>query len=180
MKSSRRSAKRRKIRRVSAHQGDARDSTPRSIPLLPARRVFGIEVYFKQIEIMFWIVYASLPFLTGWMDYRPLMNEHYDPSRHELLEFHMREGWPNGLGTYKVPDSWRDAATGQAYSVQAFSQHHQDEARRLGLTCLAYGLVGCVFFAYGRVIRKKSTFMHAFRNALYLTAAISILAFWIA
>ena len=180
MKSSRRSAKRRKIRTVSAHQRDARDSTPRNTAPLPARKVFGVAVYFKKFEVIFWIVYASLLVLSGWMDYRPLMNEHYDPSRHELLEFHMREGWPNGLGTYKVPDSWRDAATGQAYSVQAFSQHHQDEARRLGLTWLAYGLVGSVFFAYSRVIRKKNTFLRAFRNALYLTATISVLAFWVA
>ena len=180
MKSSRRSAKKRKIRTVSVYPENARDSTPRSIPVSPARKVFGIAACFRKIETMFWIVYASLPFLTGWMDYHPLVNEHYDPTRHELIAFHMREGWPNGLGTYKVPDSWRDAATGEAYTVRDFSRHHQNEAKRLGLTCLAYGLVGCVFFAYGRLIRKKNTFLGAFRNALFLTAAISTLAFWVA
>src|SRR4051794_10714187 len=75
---------------------------------LRVRRTPWLPISSGRFEIIVWTVYLVLPGLTGWLDYRPLPNGHYEPQRHELLSFHLREGWPNGLGSYTVPESLRD------------------------------------------------------------------------
>jgi hypothetical protein len=143
----------------------------------PARWLPRARISFQKCEVLFWLAYFLLPAFTGWLDYRPLPHEHYDPQRHELLSFHIREGWPNGLGSYEVPESWRDEKSGERYSAMLFSEHRQSEARRLGITCFAYGLAGCTFFACSRVARKKNTFRKSFVRALMVDVAVSIFVF---
>jgi hypothetical protein len=143
------------------------------------RRAPAARVSFEKFEVLFWLVYLLLPTFTGWLDYKPPPNEHYDPQQHELLSFHIREGWPNGLGSYEVPETWRDQKSGQKYSVELCSEHHQSEARRLGITRFVNELLGCAFFAYGRVVKKNNTFLKGFRRAVMVDFAVSILAFLI-
>jgi hypothetical protein len=125
-----------------------------------------------------WAVFLLLPALSGWLDYQPLPNERYEPQRHELLSFHVREGWPNGLGSYKVAETWRDQKSGDVYSAALFEAHHRSEARRLATNCFLYGLAGCAFFAYGRHARKKDTLARAFGRALLVDCAVSTFAFF--
>src|SRR5450631_3645212 len=85
---------------------------------------------FKNTGLIFWMVFLCVPVFTGWLDYQSLPDEIFDPTRHELLKSHIRDAWPEGLGTYRVPDSWRNEATGTIYTADSFSAHRQSEARR--------------------------------------------------
>jgi hypothetical protein len=147
---------------------------------LPVRRAPGLRISPRHLETIFWAAYLLLPALTGWLDYQPLPNERYEPQHHELLSFHVREGWPNGLGSYKVPETWRDLKSGEVYSAPLFEAHHQSEARRLATNCFLYGLAGCAFFAYGRHARKKDTLAKAFGRAFVVDCAVSTFAYFLA
>jgi hypothetical protein len=179
MRSARNPAKSRHGRRTGG-QPEARGRAHHSNVFAFLRRLPAARISFQKFEVLFWLVFLLLPAFTGWLDYQPLPNEHYDPQQHQLLSFHVREGWPNGLGSYKVPETWRDEKSGEQYSAQLFVEHHKREARRLGITCFAYGLFGCAFFGYSRVVRKKNTFLKAFRSALMVDFIVSMLAFVIA
>ncbi len=153
--------------------------TPRKFALLQLlQRVIGAQL-FKKTELIFWLVFLCVPVFTGWLDYQSLPDEFYDPTRHELLKSHMEEAWPEGLGTYMVPDSWRDQATGTIFSANFFSAHHQSEARRLGISWFGYGLIGCAFFAYCQGMKGRCVFFRTFRNSVILNVAVAIFVFWI-
>jgi hypothetical protein len=141
------------------------------------QRIIGSQL-FKNMELTFWLVFICVPVFTGWLDYQSLPDEVYDPARHELLKSHMKEAWPDGMGTYRVPDSWRDKATSTIYSAGSFSAHRQSEAKRLGINCFGYGLIGCGFFAYSRGAKGQSAFLRAFRKSIILNAAVAIFVFW--
>lgn len=178
MKSSKRLGKNRQARR-GGNRPPASTHIKASNASADWRSLLGSRISLPKLEVVFWLGYLLLPASTGWLDYRSLSNEHYDPEQHELLTYHVREGWPNGLGSYKVADTWRDEKTGEKYTPDLFVEHHRSEARRLGITCFAYGLPGCAFFAFSRVARKKNTFLNALKNALLVDVAVSILAFLI-
>ncbi len=177
MKSSRNFSKKQRNRRFSNDRPLESNRIGSSFPVGNWKRLLALRPSFLKVEIAFWLVYLILPLSTGWLDYQHLPNEQYDAERHELLDFHTREGWPNGLGSYKVPDVWRDAKTGERFTTQFFYENHKSEARRLAIAYFAYGLLGCAFFALSRVVKKKRSFLHAFRAALMVNTAISILAF---
>ena len=141
------------------------------------QRVIGDQL-FKHKELIFWLVFVSVPVFTGWLDYQSLPDEVYDPTRHELLKSHIKEAWPEGMGTYRVPDSWRDTATSTIYSADAFSRHRQSEAKRLGISWFIYGLIGCAFFTYSRGTKGQSAFLRAFRNSVIFNAVVAVLVFW--
>ena len=136
--------------------------------------------FFKRTEIVFWLIYLFAPMFTGWLDYRALPNEYFDPARHTVVKSHHREMWPQLAGdSYEVPDAWRDDATNTTYTAESFSAHHRSEAQRLGLSCFTYGLIGCAFFAYCRSMKDQSGFLRAFRNATIIDVLIALLVFWI-
>jgi hypothetical protein len=153
--------------------------TPSKVGL--AQRLQGIigSQLLKHTELIFWLVFLCVPVFTGWLDYQSLPDEVYDPTRHELLKSQVKEAWPQGLGTYMVPDSWRNGATGTIYSTHAFSAHRQSEAKRLGISWFVYGLIGCAFFAFSRSMKGQSAVIRAFRNSLILNAAVALFVFWI-
>ena len=169
--------KRRKTHHNFANRTTEQMQSPRRFGLVQRlQRVIGAQL-FKKTGLIFWLVFLCVPVFTGWLDYQSLPDEVYDPTRHELLKSHMKEAWPEGMGTYRVPDSWRDKATGTIYSVDSFSAHRQSEARRLGINCFGYGLIGCAFFAYSRGTKGQSAFLRAFRNSVILNAAVAIFVF---
>lgn len=133
---------------------------------------------FKNLELAFWAAYFVLPIYTGWLVYKPSLHE-YDETRDVLLDSH-----PVGCGTESFvicdfPDKWRDGATGQIYTSGMFLKHHRSESWRISLTAFAYGLIGCLFFAYGRIALHRGTFLKGFQKALMTNAAISIFVYWI-
>jgi len=171
--------KRRKPRHAFPNQTPEKNQTPRSFGMASlSQRLIGSRL-FKNTELIFWLVFLCVPVVTGWLDYQSLPGEFYNSERHELLKSHVNEAWPEGLGTYTVPDSWRDEATGTIYSADSFSAHHRSEARRLGIGWFAYGLIGCAFFAHGRGMKGRGAFFRAFRNSVILNAVVALFIFWI-
>ena len=169
--------KRRRSRHNFANPTPDQIQSPRRLgPAQRWRQFFG-TLLFKKAGVIFWLVYLCVPVFTGWLDYQSLPDEIYDPTRHELLKSHIRDAWPEGLGTYRVPDSWRNEATGTIYTAGSFSEHRQSEAARLGINYFAYGLIGCAFFAYSRGRKEQSAFFGAFRNSLIFNAAVAVFVF---
>lgn len=109
---------------------------------------------FEKINIAFWIIYILIPIFTGWMVYQTLPNE-YNEERHELLESHLEECGSEGMQSCDVPDKWRDKITGEIYIPSQFSSHHRAEAKRIAIIAFVYGLIGCLFYAYGRVVEHR-------------------------
>jgi hypothetical protein len=136
------------------------------------------ESGFKKLEPVVWILYVLLPIFTGWFAYQRLPNE-YDEQRHELLRSHSEECGPEGLRSCEVPDEWRDKTTRRIYTASQFTGHRRAEARRIGVTAFAYGLIGCVLFAYGRVVRKRDTFFAGFGKAVVVNLILSLFFYWV-
>jgi len=171
--------KRQRTHHKLQNQTTAQMQTPGKVGLAQRLCRYIGDQLFKHTELIFWLVFLCVPVVTGWLNYQSLPDEVYDPTRHELLKSHVEEAWPQGLGTYMVPDSWRHGATGTIYSADAFSAHRQAEAKRLGISWFVYGLIGCAFFAFSRRMKGQSAVISAFRNSLILNAAVALFVFWI-
>ena len=171
--------KRRRTRHNFPNRTTEQIQSPRGFGLVQRLQQFICARLFKNMELTFWLVFLCVPVFTGWLDYQSLPDEVYNPAKHDLLKSHIRDAWPEGLGTYRVPDSWRDKATNTIYSADSFSAHRQSEARRLGINFFGYGLIGCAFFAYSRGTKGQNQFLKAFRNSVILNAAVAIFVFWL-
>jgi len=136
------------------------------------------ESTFSKIEGVFWVAYILLPIFTGWLAIQPLPNE-YDESKHELLKSHAVECGPEGLLSCEAPDVWRDKETGKIYTSEQFTEYHRHEGTRIGITAFSYGLIGCLFFAYGRVVKKRESFLKGFDRAVLINVIVSLLIYWI-
>jgi len=55
----------------------------------------------------------------------------------------------------EVPDKWRNKITGKIYTSSQFAAHGRAEAKRIAIITFAYGLIGCLFSAYGSVVRHR-------------------------
>lgn len=156
---------------------------------------------FEKINTTFWIIYILIPIFTGWTNYQYLPNE-YNEQRHEILEFHSVECGPEGMQNCDVPDKWRDKITGETYTSSQFSTYRRDEAARIAIITFAYGLIGCLFFAYGSVVRHRNflielmqdrgkedipqnfhrelpkMFFNSLKHALFVDFFISLFAYW--
>lgn len=141
-------------------------------------KVLVTESKLNKIELVIWIGYLVLPVITQWLAYQPLPDE-YRGEKHELLESHFEECGPEGLRSCEVPDTWRDDQTGKIYTADQFTGHHRSEAKRVGITAFAYGLIGCLFFAYGRAVRGRDTFIRAIAKATVANIFISLFLFWL-
>ena len=133
----------------------------------------------SKLELACWIAFFLVPLFTGWLDYRALPGEHYDPELHEVLKSHARVAWPDGMGTYEVPDAWRDRASGEVYAATSFAGHHRAEAVRLAIVWFGYGLMACGLFTYGRRVRMQSPLVKTFAKAAFVDLAISLFVYWI-
>jgi len=134
------------------------------------------ESAFTKLEISFWTIYVLLPIFMGWMEYHPSPNE-YNQARHELLESRSVECGPEGLQSCKEPVRWRDEDTGVVFTLAQFAEHRRSEARRVAAISFAYGLIACLFFAYGRVFRKREVFINAFKKALVVNGIVAFFFF---
>jgi hypothetical protein len=114
----------------------------------------------------------------GWLAYQPLSNE-YDEKKHKLLESHFEECGPEGLKGCEIPDKWRDEETGKIYTAGQFTEHHHSEARRIGIAAFAYGLIACLFFAYGCVVQGREKFPEGFKKAVVVNILFSLFMYWI-
>lgn len=121
------------------------------------------ESKLKKISNVFWAVYILIPIFSGFMMYRYSPNE-YDERKHELLESHSVECGTEGMQSCEVPDKWRNVTTGKIYTSNQFVAHRRAEARRIAITTFAYGLIGCLFSAYGRVVRYRISMNRLMRS----------------
>lgn len=137
------------------------------------------ESMFKKLEPVFWLAYLLLPIFTGWLAYQYLPNEYYDKKRHELLESHFEECGTQGLESCEIPDKWRDDETGKIFTAGQFTEHQHSEARRIGIATFAYGLIGCLFFAYGRVIQGGEKFLTGFKKAVFANLVFALFMYLI-
>lgn len=156
---------------------------------------------FEKIKAAFWVIYILIPIFTGWMTYQYLPNE-YDERKHELLESHSIECGTEGMQSCEVPDKWRNKITGKIYTSSQFSAHRRAEAERIAIIAFAYGLIGCLFSAYGSVVRHRISmirlmqeigkeyveqdfhhqmrkmFFDSFKTALVVDFFISLFVYW--
>lgn len=112
---------------------------------------------------------------TGWLTYHRLPNETFDDDEHELLDFYEREDAHGN--THEVPAVWKHKQTGEVYSTANFSYHRSHEAQRMTASIFAYGLLGCLFFAWMRNLRRKDSFYEAFGKATLVNLAVAICVF---
>lgn len=111
---------------------------------------------FEKVQSAFWIIYILIPMFSGWMAYQYLPGE-YDERKHELLESHSIECGTEGMQSCEVADKWRDNNTGEIYIASQFTSHRRAEAARISTITFAYGLIGCLFSAYGRLVRERNS-----------------------
>ena len=159
------------------------------------------ESKFEKIQAAFWVIYILIPIFTGWMMYQSHPNE-YDERKHELLESHAEACGTEGVLSCDVPDRWRDEITGKIYTSSQFSAHKRAEAERIAIIAFAYGLIGCLFSAYGSVVRHRISmirlmqeigkeyveqdfhhqmrkmFFDSFKTALVVDFFISLFVYW--
>lgn len=141
----------------------------------PSRPRFVETSLFRKLEVAFWIVFIALPIFTGWLAYHWLPNESYDEKEHELL-LGREVGDPQEHVVR--PEMWRDKKTGEVFMPAHFSEHRAAEAKRLAATDFAYGLIGCIFYAWARSQKKNEPFFEAFGKAVALNLVIAIYTFF--
>ncbi|HUW38118.1 MAG TPA: hypothetical protein VMV91_12390 [Rhodocyclaceae bacterium] len=136
------------------------------------------ESTFRRIEPIVWVAYLLALIFSGLLVYQPLPNE-YDAAQHELLKSHIESCGAEGIRTCQVPDKWRDKKTGKIYTSEQFAGHRRSEAKRIASATFAYGLLGCLFFAYSCVVKRREKFFTAFGKALLLNIFASVLMYFL-
>jgi tryptophan-rich sensory protein len=136
------------------------------------------ESTFKTIEPIIWVAYLVALIFSGLLVYHPLPNE-YDAAKHELLKSHIESCGAEGIRTCKIPDKWRDKKTGKIYTADQFAGHRHAEAKRIAGSTFAYGLLGCLFFAFSCVVKRRGKFFTAFGKALLLDIFAAVLMYFL-
>jgi len=137
------------------------------------------EPTFRKLEKYFWLAYILLPLFTGFLSYNWLPNESFDEKKHEQLASRIVDTNPVG-GSEEVANAWQSKTSGRIYSRETFAKHRHTEAVRMSVITFLYGLIGCLFFAYGQVIKKQGNFVGEIKVALlYDTAAAIMIIFFI-
>jgi len=136
------------------------------------------ESTFRRIEPIIWVAYLLALIFSGLLVYHPLPNE-YDAAKHELLKSHIESCGAEGIRTCQVPDKWRDNKTGKIYTSEQFAGHRHSEAKRIASATFAYGLLGCLLFACGCVVKRQGKFFTAFGKALLLDIFASVLMYFL-
>jgi tryptophan-rich sensory protein len=136
------------------------------------------ESTFKTIEPIIWIAYLVALIFSGLLVYHPLPNE-YDAAKHELLKSHIESCGAEGIRACKIPDKWRDKKTGKIYTADQFAGHRHAEAKRIAGSTFAYGLLGCLFFAFSCVVKRRGKFFTAFGKALLLDIFAAVLMYFL-
>lgn len=128
---------------------------------------------FRRVQQIFWILFAILPIFTGWLAYDWLPNEAFNERKHEMLSSHEvchDVGEVEKCGD--MVDVWRDKETGRIYKRQEFATHRQAERWRMLYADFSYGLIGCLFFSFGRWREDRNSFFSAFGKAVCVNIAI--------
>ena len=98
------------------------------------------------VHIIAAVIYVLAPLVLefttfGFLGYRTAPHQMIRANAHEVLQS-MRVCKADDCDN--VPDIWRDKQTGATYRSADFIEHRSTEARRLGWTWFAYGLLGCL------------------------------------
>jgi hypothetical protein len=147
-------------------------------PILNARLIISSKRHRLMVGI-FWFLFIVIPVMTGFLRPHQSRND-YDPSRHEILESHYEDVEENGRSfSVEIPDRWRDVETGKTFIPRDVASFHRHDAARVARNAFDYGMLGCLFYAYGRHRGRKAGFLRAFKLAMLCNAVIAILFFFI-
>lgn len=134
----------------------------------------------KDVFACFLVLYFFLLFPAGLRSYHLLPNELFDKSIHEPLSIDGVEIGVDFAKAVDVPyrlwprvDAWRNKETGIIYTKDRFAQHRRREYKRVFFVCLAYGLIGCLFYSGRKVIEGKP-FLQYFLTALMANLIIAV------
>jgi hypothetical protein len=127
---------------------------------------------FARIQAGFWLAYILLPLFTGWLAYDWLPNESFD--QHEHVSLASREHEDRNGRVTEIVTVWQNKQSGGTYSQASFADHRRSEAQRMAAIWFAYGLVGCFFYGFARVISKQMSFYEAFGKAVLVNLAIAL------
>jgi hypothetical protein len=128
----------------------------------------------RIFQVAFWLAFAITPFFTGWLEYRWLPNESFNPTVHKALS-----SYDSDHG--EIVDQWQNEATGKVYSREsyAFHKHREHEARRLSIVWFAYGGIGRLFYAITGLARRSRRFLPSFGKAMLINIASAIYVFFV-
>lgn len=134
---------------------------------------------FKLLASAFWLLFILFPIMAGFLQPHQSRND-YSPNRHEILASHDEDVEEGGRSfSTEVPDKWRDVESGRTFTSKDVASFHRQDAERVALTAFGYGVLGCLFYAYGRHREDKAAFPRAFKLAMLCNAAIAAMFFFI-
>ena len=120
---------------------------------------------FSKYEKYIWWIFILLPLIVGMVRYNWLSVEPYSASHQEIVSHNLIT--PTVPGAVEAPLMRKLKGMDEATTKEGFIQDRFAEVARYGALSFLYGLLGCVFFSYGQVIKGKSpNFPSAFGKSL--------------
>ncbi len=121
---------------------------------------------FGNIEKYFWWFFILLPLLVGMVRYNWLSIEPYISRPQQSSVTRPASAAPNGNGL-DVPVMRQLKGMEAASNKDYFIRGRYIEVGQYGLFSFLYGLIGCLFYSYGQVIKEKAaSFTVAFKKSL--------------
>lgn len=139
--------------------------------------------WLEVVQVVFWILFITIPFFTGILAYHWLPNEApmlaggkvLEP--YEIVSSHEEcHDAQVGEDCGTVVDVWKNKNTGEVFTKADFKDHRYSERNRMAITWFCYGLIGC-FFAAGVAYYQKKDFYKYFGIAVLINIAITIFIF---
>jgi hypothetical protein len=121
---------------------------------------------FIKFEKYIWWIFILLPLIIGLVRYNWLSVEPYYSNAH-LANTANTLVSPAASGTIEAPAMRKLKGMDKASTKEDFIHERFVEVARYCALSFLYGLLGCVFYSYGQVIKGKSpTFSNAFGKSL--------------
>lgn len=122
------------------------------------------ETYYKYEKYIWWI-FILLPLVVGLVRYNWLSVEPYASGNQSISSSAMPP--QSTTGAIEAPMMRKLKGMDKASTKEGFIQARFTEVARYGALSFLYGLLGCIFFSYGQVIKGKApNFVNAFGKSL--------------
>ena len=114
----------------------------------------------EKIKTWFWIIFITIPLITGFLNYEKSSNE-FNDRKHEVIELQDVECGPEGLVSCEKVTTWKDIKSGRIFHDYQFKNHRLAEAMRISILSFLYGLIACFCHAwhsknYGIKVRRTT------------------------
>lgn len=121
---------------------------------------------FCKYEKHIWWIFILLPLILGFVRYNWLSVEPYYNDPHQVNSSSTLVT-PSNSGATEVPVMRKLKGMDAATNKEVFIHDRFVEVGQYGALSFVYGLLGCLFFSYGQVIKGKSAnFTSAFGKSL--------------